>query len=414
MSDLHQEIHHCRICGSEQLQPVLDLGAQPPANSLRSDKSEVLPVVPLAIVRCDGCATIQLTHTVRADYLFKHYIWVTGTSSVARSHSEDFYHAMVERAGGGSLSVVEIASNDGTFLKPFQAAGHKVLGVDPAVNVAAMATEDGVPTWAEFFGAEVANKITTERGKADCVFARNVLPHVENVQDVVAGIALCLGEDGLGAIEFHHAQAILEELHYDSIYHEHLFFYSLQSLSHLLGLHGLHPYDVVPSPISGGSLVLYFRKQPTPPTRALEQALQREADTGLNTLAAWELFAKRSREHKDKLVEIVEESQNRGLRMIGYGASARSSTLLNFCRIDGRHLSCIADKSPLKHDKWTPGTDLAILAPEKAIAEHKPQSVLLAGWNFREEICGELREKHGFKGEVILPLPGDPSVITLD
>ena len=200
-------IERCRVCDGPDIAPVFDLGRQPLANSLRRSVSEVLPTFPLAICRCDRCGTIQLTETVSPDMLFKQYVWVTGTSEGARQYSRTFAERMVERCRPGALFVVEVASNDGTFLQRFAERGDRVLGVDPAQNIAAMAERSGIPTVAEFFGLDVAKRIVAQHGEADAVFARNVIPHVANALDVVAGMAHCLRADGTGAIEFHRADA---------------------------------------------------------------------------------------------------------------------------------------------------------------------------------------------------------------
>ena len=402
-------IDRCRVCEKRAIEPVLDLGCQPLANSLRRDVSEVLPSFPLELCRCGVCGTVQLTETVDPGILFDHYVWVTGTSEGARSYSTVFCEQLLARSGPGALSVVEVASNDGTFLRPFAEHGHRVLGVDPARNVAASAEQDDIPTLPEFFGLDVARRIVAEQGEADAVFARNVIPHVADANDVVAGMAHCLRADGTGAIEFHSAEVILEELHYDSIYHEHLFYHSLHSVSRLLGQLDLKPFDVTASP-SGGSLVVYFAKADRPRSADFDAVLTRERDLGVARAEPWQEFGERCRHHRVALRELVESKRARGKRLIGYGASARSSTLLNFCDIDSRHLEVIADRAPLKQDTYTPGTDIPIVLPEQAFAL-EPDVVLLLAWNFRDEILAQIRAEQGWHGEVIVPLPGEPVIV---
>lgn len=411
MNSASTTIDRCRLCNSRELTAVLDLGRQPLANSLRRDRNAALPTFPLAICRCGGCATIQLTETVAPDILFTDYVWVTGTSDVARRYSQTFYDWTITRCPLGPLSVLEVASNDGTFLKPFAQGGHRVLGVDPARNIAAMAQQAGVPTIPEFFSSGVARHVVANHGEFDFVFARNVIAHVPDVGDVVAGIARCLAADGVGAIEFHRADVILEELHYDSIYHEHLSYHSLHSISGLLERFGMTAFDVCQSEISGGSFVVYFSKQAQPQTAACRAARDRECRLGLARLEPWLDFAERSRRHQATLRTIVEAKRAAGCRIIGYGASARSSTLLNACGIDARHLEVIADRAPLKHDMYTPGTDVLIVPPARAFAT-QPDVVFLLAWNFRDEILDQIRADFGWSGEVIIPLPGEPVVIT--
>lgn len=409
---LYKSITHCRICNSQELQPIIDLGPQPPANSLRDRLDESLPAIPLSVSRCNQCTTVQLTATVNPEYLFKNYVWVTGTSKTAKEYSVLFYRELQRRCDQEQLFVVEVASNDGTFLEPFQKGGHKVLGVDPAENIAQIANKKGITTLANFFGLRIAKKIVEQYGAADCVFARNVIPHVENVHEVIAGIAHCLNDNGTGAIEFHYSQIILDELHYDSIYHEHLCYYSLKSICYLLEMHGLYTFDVIESPISGGSLVVYFSKNKKQPTEALSNKMGDEQNTGVGTQERWGLFAQDCIRHREALNTIINHELDSGAKIIGYGASARSSTLLNFCEIDHRHLVCIADQNPLKHDKYTPGTHILIVSPEVAFSEN-PNVVLLLAWNFRDEVLSLLRNRYHFRGKVIQPLPNDPQLIQI-
>ncbi|MDB4877450.1 MAG: putative SnoG [Gemmatimonadetes bacterium] len=409
-TQLSTTIVACRVCESANIAPVLDLGRQPLANSLRRDQSEVLPTFPLIVCRCGDCGTIQLTETVAPEILFKEYVWVTGTSEGARNYSKIFCERLAARCEPGKLFVVEVASNDGTFLKRFVERGDRVLGVDPARNIAAMAERDGVPTVADFFGMDVARQIVERDGQADAVFARNVIPHVANANDVVAGMAHCLTDQGIGAIEFHRADVILEELHYDSIYHEHLYFHSLHSIRRMLDRFGLISFDVTTSPISGGSYVVYFSKTARPHTEAFITAVRAEEALGTGRAAPWEEFARRCERHRTALRSIVESKKAEGKRVVGYGASARSSTMLNYCGIDDRLLDVIVDRAPLKHDTYTPGTNVLIVPPERAFALN-PDVVLLLAWNFRDEILAQIRAEHGWAGEVIVPLPGDPTTI---
>lgn len=403
----------CRICESTQIPLILDLGKQALANSLRRDQTDTLPTYPLIICRCEECGTIQLTETVAPEILFMDYVWVTGTSDGAQDYSKVFCDHLVSRCHDGPLFVIEIASNDGTFLKRFVEREDRVLGIDPAQNIAAMAQRDGVHTLPEFFSLEVAASIVEREGEADVVFARNVIPHVEKATDFVAGMAHCLKADAVGAIEFHRADVILRELHYDSIYHEHLYFHSLYSIGRLLSCADLIPFDVTMSPISGGSFVVYFSKSKRTPTPAFTAAVRAEEVLGTGRLEPWQEFARRCERHRGMLRSIVEARKAEGKRIIGYGASARSSTMLNYCGIDNRLLDVIVDRSPLKHDTYTPGTDIQIVPPEQAFAL-EPDVILLLAWNFRDEIFAQIRAEHGWSGQVIVPLPGDPTVIDLE
>ena len=404
-------IKTCRLCGSPSIKSILDLGDQPPANSLRSDLKEELEKIPLIVSRCSSCTTVQLTETVEPELLFRNYVWVTGTSNTTLEYSKKFYDNIEKRCDNKSLFVVEIASNDGTFLQQFRINSHRVLGVDPAENLAAVAEKAGIPTLPEFFGSQIAKKILDTHGPADVVIARNVLPHVPDPNDVIRGIAQCLTDTGLGAIEFHWTNKILSELHYDSIYHEHYFYHSLNSINKLLELHNLSLFDVSESPISGGSLVAYFSKSPKNPTSELNNFMNLEVQHGLAALESWQDFARRALEHRTQLRDLIQQEINSGRRVIGYGASARSSTLLNFCGIDRNYITCIADQNPRKHGKYTPGTDILVVDPDKAMEEN-PGTVLILAWNFKEEIINWLKAS-GFQGNIILPLPNHPQLIKI-
>ena len=224
----------CRICGSTDLQEVLDLGLQPPANSFFQVDDPRPPEVPLRLLFCQACFTIQIDTNVDPGYLFSKYIWVTGTSSAAVEYSDRFAKEALRRCEKKAPFVVEIASNDGTFLRTFKNRGCRVLGIDPATNIAELATESGVSTLAEFFSKELASQLSKEHKAIDIVIARNVIPHVKNIHSVIEGIAVLLGHKGVGAIEFHDCRLIQEKIQYDYIYHEHLFYFSLQSIQALL------------------------------------------------------------------------------------------------------------------------------------------------------------------------------------
>ena len=412
IDSIYTSISHCRICGEKQPNCFLELGKQPPANSLRDNREDPLPSVPLSVVRCDKCTTVQLKDTVKPEFIFRNYLWVTGTSPTTQSYSAFFCDEVLTRLPEDQLFIVEVASNDGTFLKCFKNAGHKVLGIDPAKNIACMAEQEGIPTLPEFFGKQFSESIVSEFGKADCVFARNVISHVEDVHDVISGMAHCIKNEGIAIIEFHYAGNILASLQYDSIYHEHLFYFSLESLCFLLESHGIWAFDCNESPMNGGSIALYCSKTKKPVSPALQEKLSLEKKTGLNLRSEWLEFAKKCFLHKKKLNSMVKALLSNEGKMIGYGASARSSTLLNFCGIDHRHLLCIGDGNPIKQGKYTAGTDIPIVTPDAAFAK-KPDAILLLSWNFKDEILSIIKDKFHFHGKVIIPLPSTPYILEI-
>ncbi len=408
-NSLSEKVLACRLCGHRVLDHILDATSQPPANSLRKPNDPLPGSVPLILCRCASCGTLQLTETVDPEYLFSHYVWVTGTSVAAHGYSQTFAKNVLSHVGQGLLKVLEVASNDGTFLRPFLALGHEVVGVDPAANIVQTANASGILTYPEFFGVKAAAAVTAQHGKFDVVFARNVLPHVKDANDVLAGMVSALAPGGLLAIEFHRADIILEDLHYDSIYHEHLFYHSLASIELLTKPHGLHVFDVTTSPISGGSYVAYFLLTQHEATPELILARAHEAHLGIQTAAAWHLFAQKCLSHRDSLRKMVDSFVTDGKKIVGFGASARSSTLLNFTGLNAQIISCIADNNPLKCGLLTPGTNIPIVSSRDAFESH-PDVILLLAWNFSEEIIQEIKAVHGWAGTVLIPLPGEPQL----
>lgn len=406
-----ETIKCCRICRHAKVQIVLDLGEQPPANSLYKDGDKPPSFVPLRLGRCESCGTIQLLETVNPGQLFSKYVWLTQTATTAVKYAEVFADRADLVLGKKGLSVLEVGSNDGTFLKVFQIRGHKVLGVDPASNIGEVARAAGVPTVSDFFSAELASKLVKESGKFDLVIARNVLPHVADLHSVIDGIREALSISGVAIFEFHRADLIMEELHYDSIYHEHLYLHSLQSIENIASRYGLKAFDLNESPISGGSFVVYFAFDSRDESQSLITARAHEEKIQVNSLKSWQNFSELSREHIAKFRSLVLTSVDAKKKVVGFGASARSSTLLNAARLSSKQISVIADNNEWKQGLFAPGSAIQIVSPQEAFAL-KPDVVVLLAWNFKSELLSQLKSI-GFHGDVILPLPGMPYVETI-
>ena len=410
MSEIYETIECCRICGSDNIEEVLDLGEQPPANSLYRSDEKRPPAVPLRLMYCQKCSTVQLGEDVDPEYLFGEYLWVTGTSATAEQYSHEFAKKALSQVVDQNKSpyIVEIASNDGTFLKRFIEKGCKVLGIDPAKNIAEFAVKNGIPTKADFFTLDLAERLVEKEGKADIVFARNVIPHVKEIHSVIGGINTLINEGGVGIIEVHNAGLILEELHYDYIYHEHLFYYTLKTISGLIERYGLHVFDVMLSPISGGSWVIYFSKNKKEKTKELIKYEKQELENNINSYHRWVEFSDQVTVHSEKLKKMVMQSDK---KIPAYGASARSSTLLNFCGITNKHISVVIDKNPMKNGLMTAGSNIPVVSFEEGLEFIADSDViLLLAWNFQDEIIQELRDS-GYKGKFIIPLPNDPYIL---
>jgi len=399
-----ESVASCRVCKNKNIKNFFDFGAQPLANSLAKTLDEEENLYPLSLTWCEDCNLVQLNQTIDPEILFSEYVWVTATSKIARDYSETFYQEIISRfTESKQRYVLEIASNDGTFLKPFIQNGYDVLGIDPAENIAEIAEKNGIPTRALFFGDKTALDLVKEKGKANIIFARNVLPHVVNTRDFVQGLEICLAKDGLLAIEVHYAKKILEGLHYDSIYHEHLCYFTLKSIERLLNDFNLFVFDVGESPISGGSIVVYAKQGKVKEESVVQKYRNKETENQINEFKNWEKFAQKAMVHSQELLEALKRAKLHG-DVSGYGASARSSTLLNFAKIDSNLISNIADQNSLKQGRFTAGTHIPIISPEAMISKN-PKSIIILAWNFADEISNILRNKFNYKGQIIVPLP---------
>ena len=399
---IEKVIKKCRICYSSHISLVLDLGTQPPANRLHNNKN-FQKKFNLKLLICDKCRTLQISNSLDPKFLFKKYLWVTGTSKAAQIHANKFFKLTSKYLKKNS-TILEIASNDGTFLYPFQKKNYKVLGVDPAKNIADIANSNNIKTLPDFFSYRLSNNIKKKYKNISLIFARNVIPHVKNIHSVVKGISNLSNKNTTVAIEFHYSKYILDELQYDSIYHEHIFYFSIKTLSQLFKKYNLKPIDVYLSPISGGSLILIFSKFKNKKSKALIKLEKQEEKTKMNTKMKWLKFSKDSINHsinfKNKIMKTYVKNRK---RLFGYGASARSSTLLNFCNLNKKYFKFIIDQNPLKRNLYTPGSNIKIINLEDAKNELRKRNMVLLAWNFKKEILS-LMKSIKYKKKIIIPI----------
>ena len=396
-----KQIKSCRLCNSKFLVKIIDLNNQPPANSLHK-KYEKIKKFPLILLFCKKCSTAQLSISLDPKYLFKKYFWVTATSSTAKKHSA-FFFEKISKFLKKKSHIIEIASNDGTFLKPFLKKKHRVLGVDPAKNIAKLANLNGIKTISEFFSYQLSKKIKNKYPDNKVIFARNVIPHVKNINSVVKGISNLSNDETVVAIEFHYAKEILLDLQYDSIYHEHIFYFTIKTISNLFKRYGLIAFDVFKSPISGGSLVLLFSKKQLKKTKLLKKLEFTEKKMKVNSLKRWSFFGKKSYLHAKQFKKNVINILNKKRTLFGYGASARSSTLLNYCNLNNSKIDFIIDQNPLKQGLYAPGTNIPIYSLDKVKTKIKNMDMVLLAWNFKDEIIKYMKVKK-FKNKIIVPL----------
>ncbi len=401
-------IRACRSCEGRELLDVLDLGLQPLANRLldADELDQEEPRFPLRLVFCPACGLVQITETVSPELLFRDYPYFSSVSDALLEHSREHAEALVAARGlGAEHRVVEVASNDGYLLQYFAARGVPVLGIEPARNVAEVARERGIPTRAEFFGREVAAALREEGVRADVLLANNVLAHVADLNGFVAGVARLLAPGGVAELEFPYVVDLVDRSEFDTVYHEHLCYFSAHAVEVLARRHGLVFTDVRRLPIHGGSLRVTLAAALEKPGRdRVEALLGEESARGVNRIDFHADLRARVEALRGELRALLTKLAGEGRRIVAYGASAKGSTLLNHFGIDGRLLDCVVDRSPAKQGRYTPGTHLPI-RPAELLLEERPDYALLLTWNFAEEILAQQAAWREAGGRFVLPLP---------
>jgi hypothetical protein len=406
----YHTIKECRISNSKDLTKVLDLGLQPLANSLKKKQYEDENKYPLTLSYCEKSSLLQLNETINKEILFDKYVWVSSTSSTAKNYANTFFSNITQniQLQKNNDLIIEIASNDGTFLKPFVNNGFKkVIGVDPAKNICDLANQKNIYTINAYWNEECSKNIEKKYGKAKLIIARNVIPHVSELNSVISGVEKILSDDGIGIFEMHDANIIFNELHYDSVYHEHLCFFTLKSITYLLNKFNLYPFEIKKSPISGGSFVIYFSKKKSVVSKDLELAMVNEENSRINNLESWKKFALKVEDHKEKMQKILTNYSTK--KIVGFGSSARSQTFLNYCNFNEKNIDMIIDNNSMKQNLYSPGTNIKIVDFNTGVNFH-PDVIFILAWNFKDEIIN-LCKSNGYKGEYLVPFPNKPYIL---
>jgi SAM-dependent methyltransferase len=402
----------CRSCGAEGLDVLLEFGRTPLADRLlREDQlNDPELLAPLTLTFCSECSLVQIRETVDPAVLFySEYPYFSSVSPSLVAHFAESARRIMERwpLGPGSL-VVEAASNDGYLLRSFAADGIPVLGIDPARAPAEAAVAAGIPTILDFFGLDLARRLVGEGRRADVFLANNVLAHVPDLNGFVAGIHELLAPDGVAVIEAPYVVDLVDHCEFDTIYHQHLCYFSVTALSALFARHGLHLNDVERLPVHGGSLRLFVQRV-AERSPVVDELLETERRRGFDRLDAYSDFAARVRALKVDLVDLLRRLRAGGARIAGYGAAAKANTLLALCGIDRSVLDYVCDLNAYKQGKFMGGNHLPIVSPSQ-LAVDPPDYVLILAWNFAREIISQNPEFTERGGQFVIPVP-EPQIV---
>lgn len=404
------ETRSCLFCGAPLRRTFVDLGMHPLCESYVSEAklNAMEPFYPLHVYVCEQCFLVQLHEYVSPADIFTEYAYFSSYADSWVQHAKRYAEMIEERLKLTAKSlVVELASNDGYLLQHFVAKGIPVLGVEPAANVAEAAKKKNVPTLVKFFSRNTANEMVAEMGTADLVLGNNVLAQVPDINDFVGGIKILLASRGTVTIEFPHLMRLMQENQFDTIYHEHFFYFSLMSVERVFAAHGLTLFDVEELPTHGGSLRIYGRHaddETQPVSERYRDLMRREKAAAFDRLETYALFGEQVKETKRKLLEFLIEAKRKGKTVAAYGAPGKGNTLLNYCGVRGDFIDYTVDRNTYKQGKFLPGTHIPIFPPER-IRETKPDYVLILPWNFKGEIMDQVGYIREWGGRFVVPIP---------
>jgi 2-polyprenyl-3-methyl-5-hydroxy-6-metoxy-1,4-benzoquinol methylase len=398
----------CLGCGSKLPDAFLELGEMPPANSYieAGDEDKEETFYKLAVAYCSRCHLAQITHRVDPEQLFTNYLYFSSFSNAFLKHAEAMVESLAAKFALDSNSLVmEIGSNDGYLLKFFREKGIPVLGIEPAKNIARVANEMGIPTMDIFFGPDSVDRILREKGQADIIIGNNVLAHVPLINDFLLSVNKCLKPTGSAVFESPYLKDLLGNTEFDTIYHEHVFYYSLSAINILAQRARLELYDVNKQDIHGGSVRVFLQKEGCHDvTDNVKHMLLAEEEYGIMDKGLYDDFGKKVEGLKTKLVQLLGGLKKTGNTIAAYGAAAKGNTLLNYCGIGREYIDYVVDRSPYKQGRYLPGSHIPIEAPDR-MRETKPDHVLILPWNIKDEIMEQMRYIREWNGRFIIPIP---------
>jgi hypothetical protein len=401
----------CRFCAAPLRHTFVDLGMSPLCESFvpAEQANAMEPFYPLHAKVCENCLLVQLEEFASGEDIFGgEYAYFSSYSDSWVQHAHRYVEMAIERFGLTVDSLVmEVASNDGYLLRHVVERGIPALGIEPAANCAAVAQEQGIPTLVRFFGRELASELVAEGKRADVIAANNVMAHVPDLNDFVAGFEIVLADNGVVTVEVPHLLRLVEDNQFDTIYHEHFQYFSCLTAQKVFAAHGLELFDVEELKSHGGSLRYYAQRASTgtwPMSPRVQELTDRERALGFDTLEGHLGFTAKVEETKWSLLEFLIAKRREGKRIAGYGAPGKGNTLLNYCGIRADLLDYTVDRNPYKHGRFLPGTHIPIHAPEK-LAEDRPDYILILPWNLKEEIVAQLEYAREWGARFIVPIP---------
>ena len=401
----------CRFCKTPLQHVFIDLVNSPASNSFLTAEqlNEPETFYPLKVFTCHSCFLVQIDEYKKSDAIFdSDYVYFSSFSTSWLNHARQYVDRMTERFGlDRDSQVIEIASNDGYLLQYFVRKKIPVLGIEPTTNTAAVAIEKNIPTITRFFGAELARELIAQGTKADLLLGNNVLAHVPDIVDFVAGMKIILKPTGVITMEFPHLLQLVENNQFDTIYHEHFSYLSFRTVKQIFESQGLVLFDVEELPTHGGSLRIYARHQKNdskPVSPNVTALLQKETDTGLTDLRYYENFQQKALRVKLELTDFLTQQKRAGKTVVAYGAAAKGNTLLNYCGIKNDLIEFVVDANPAKQHKFLPASHIPVVE-ETVLRERKPDYVLILPWNLRDEIMQQLSYIREWGGQCVVPIP---------
>ena len=406
-------LHHagrCRFCETPLVHSFVDLGMSPLSNAFIKPENyhAMEPFYPLHAYVCGSCFLVQLEEFESPQRIFSDYVYFSSYSESWLRHAKTYAEMMIRRFDfNASHQVIEIASNDGYLLRNFKERGIPVLGIEPAENVAQVARAAGIPTQTKFFGVKTARELAASGLQADLLLGNNVLAHVPDVNDFVAGMKIVLKRGGVITMEFPYLLQLMANNQFDTIYHEHFSYFSFVTVEKIFAKHGLALFDVEELPTHGGSLRIYARhaEHDKPVENAnVESLRKREIGAGVTALATYEKFSENVRETKRQLLDFLIRVKREGKSVAGYGAPAKGNTLLNYCGIRTDFLDYTVDRSPHKQGLFLPGTRIPVHAPDR-IRQTRPDYILILPWNIKDEVIEQMSHVREWGGKFVVPIP---------